>query len=43
MYLVISRKVDSALDYRIVAALKVLRNSGASPAIFNGYGMTPDR
>ena len=42
MYLVVSRKVDPAVDAQIVAAFKVLRNSGELSAIINKYGLTVD-
>lgn len=42
MYLAVSKKVDPAVDARIVAAFKVLRTRGELAEIFKKYGMSPD-
>lgn len=42
MYLAVSKRVDPAVDGRIVAAFKVLRTRGELAEIFKKYGMSPD-
>ena len=43
LYLVVSRKVDPAVDARIVAAFKVLEKNGELNAIFGKYGLTAEQ